>query len=113
MGSSSNLSGRLVDFEREGGTVASSSSFFFSKTSSFPVSCRGDLTAAGDWTVLARERWLGGECDEGSYLANDFEDKGEGLFLVELVDTVRDMAVSEAASKLRSWIDVVYNRACR
>ena len=56
--------------------------------------------------MLARERWLGGECPEGSYLAKDFEDSGEGLFLIELVDTVRDIAVLEAAWDLSSRIRV-------
>ena len=49
------------------------------------------MTVTGDCTVLARERWLGGEGADGSYLAKDFEDSGEGLFFVELVDTVLDI----------------------
>ena len=57
--------------------------------------------------MLARERWLGEECAEGSYLAKDFEDSGDGLFLVELVDTDLDIAISRIAWKGTAFEELV------
>ena len=49
----------------------------------------------------------------GSYLAKDFEGRGEILFLAELVETVLDIVNREIASRLRSrrlGLDLVFAR---
>jgi hypothetical protein len=53
--------------------------------------------------VLALERPGVEDGADGSYLANDLEDNGEGLFFVELVDIVLDIVPMGLASGLGVW----------